>query len=648
MSSKKKGAAKERRQGSRKSERVFVISFSVWRAKQLTLRSARQEDMTAKVKEYAGGHSRPLLSFCLPLFCFAASLDIAISSSDSDDELMDFRQLTAEKKRKAPEPTVTPVRARFSLESLADEESTRKKVAVVMEGGDPDSDPEALDMEKVFGADRAEEFRRIIDEARHKTIEDLDLQSFFHRWTAESRADFFRRGPVRLPECLASMLAKDNKHAAEGVQNSPEMMRLILCGDWIPSLFPESCPAELAQWLFSCICFAEEDAVSAAAWDAWTYYFGRRGLWDPDDASFSWFRDGQQSQRAAIEWVPVWKDVVDTLAAFGGPVAPYQSGIAHTPDTATSAVRDDPPVVDRLLRPAAVDAALLASFPATQLRRFFSVMGLCLYASTWGRLFRGGQVYDANHASLLIQICFACLVDPLLVSSAKRELTQCIGAAVEVFSDDHQSIVTLCSQITFLAPRGELEPIVSALGLFQPSTRRAQWLRRCLGFWVSSLMLKQRIAECHPTQQLVLSDMHKAMFGPAEMLGEMCVFLEALQQSLKLVRCKAVVYMWLFRLLVCLDLTLGDRSAITASETDVTRVSDLLKQLQDSFRQGEEMNEFASASRTAIGLMKERIEYNVRFEKNKAESIRTEKAAARIGSSGGKQAELNFTPIKRN
>jgi hypothetical protein len=287
----------------------------------------------------------------------------------------------------------------------------------------------------------------------------------------------------------------------------------------------------------------------------------------------------------------------------------------------------------------------LASFPATQFRRFVSLLGLCFYASATGRLFGGGAVYDANHASLLIQLGFACLVDPLLVSSPKRELTQCIGAALEALADDHEALYTLCAHITFVAPRGELEPVVSGLLLFSPSTRRAQWLRRCLAFWLASLMLQERIREKHKDAQFTLPDLHRAMYGPHEVLREMIVFLDALLKSLSLDKCRGREFEWLFRLLCCLDLTLGDRSAITASEEDATRISAQLKLVHESFRQGEEMNEFASASRTAIGLMKERIEFNIKFEKNRAESIRLNKAAQRIGS-GGKQTELPFTPMK--
>jgi hypothetical protein len=613
---------------------VCVLSF-------LTGTSVHKEELTAKAKQYAGGagrrrgfvqRDRKDTHTFLP-----EEYDVAISSGSEEDIFSkeDLAFLTGKKKKVEAAAVVTPVKGRFLLEALVDEESTRKRVDAAVRGEEVDSDEVVFDMHKVFGHDKAVEFQRIMDEANRKATDDLDLQWTLHRWSAEGKAAFHARAPARLPQCLAALLGRD-----EALQLSPDMMRLVLCGDWIPSLFPQRCPAELAQWLFACICFAAEDRVSAAAWDTWTYYFGRRGLWDPDDASFGWFRDGQQqAQRATVDWVPDWSVVVDTFGAFGAPTAPYQRGVAG----GGAAPRDDPPRVNRALRQVVADPALLASFPSSQFRRMVSLLGLCFYASASGRLFQGGPVYQSSHASLLLQLALACLVDPLIVSSPKRELTQCIGAALEVFSDDHEAIFGLCGHVTAAAPYDELEPVVSSLLLFSPSTRRAQWLRRCLAFWVASLMLRERV---RAQQARPLPDLHRAMFGPGEMLAEMIVFLEALVESLAQTRCKGQEYEWLSRLLSCLDLTLGDRSAITASEEDVTRVSGLLKQVHESFRQGEEMNEFASASRTAIGLMKERIEFNVRFEKNRAESLRINKAAHRIGS-GGKQSELSFSPAAK-
>ncbi len=573
-------------------------------------RRAHKEELTAKAKQYAEEY------------------DVGISSGSEDEVFSkDDMAFLAGKKKKVEAAVITPVKDRFSLEALVDEESTRKRADAAARGEDVDSDgEEAFEMRDVFGNEKADELQRIMGEANHKATDDLDLQWTLHRWSVGGKDALHARAPARLPSCVASLLG------VEGMpQQSAEMMRLVLCGDWIPSLFPQRCPTELAQWLFACVCFPAEDAVSAAAWDAWTYYFGRCGLWDPDDASFGWFRDGQQ--RAAVDWVPEWRDIVQSFGAFGCPTALYERGISQ------SSLCDEPPRINRALRQIAPDPALLASFPATQFRRMVSLLGLCFYASSSGRLFQGEVVYDATHASLLAQLALSCLVDPLLVSFPKRELTQCISAALEVFPDDHEAIFTLCNHVTGVAPYGELEPVVSALLLFSPSMRRAQWLRRCLAFWVASFMLRQRMLVFQQTW--ALPEMHCAMFGPSEMLREMLVFLGALVQSLTHSRCRGRDYEWLFPLLSCLDLTLGDRSAITASEEDVTRVSVLLKQVHESFRQGEEMNEFASACRTAIGLMKERIEFNVRFEKNRAESLRLNKAAHKIG---GKQTELSFFP----
>jgi hypothetical protein len=310
-------------------------------------------------------------------------------------------------------------------------------------------------------------------------------------------------------------------------------------------------------------------------------------------------------------------------------------------------VRDTPPVVDRTQRPVLPSAELSASFPSSQLRRFVSLLGLCAYASANGRLFSGGPVYSTNELSLLVQICFSCLVDPLLVTKPKREFSQCIAAAVQGYSDEYLSIINLCDYVTFAAPYNDMAPLICSLSLFSPTTARAQWLKRALSFWVSTHLLRERVRVLHSAEakDFLLPNMQEALQSREKMLEQMCVFLQALLQSFASEKPKGQDYIWLFNLLVCLDLTLGDRTAIFSSQVHAERVSELLKQVQESFRSGEEMNEFASASRTAISLMKERINYNIKFEKNRLDSVRRLKAANAIG--GGKQSELPYTPISK-
>jgi hypothetical protein len=568
---------------------------------------------------------------------------------------------SVKKTKKDSLAVVTPVQQRFSLENLVTEEANRRRIAKEIAGNASSDEGEEIgtEMNALFDINTMAELKSMMEEAKQKTTDDLDLQPFFHRWTIDSLRGFNDRVDLKLPDCLVQALRVERE-----LQHSVDFVNVILKGDWICSLFPTRCPESLARWLFSCICYGD-DSMSASAWDAWTYYFGRTALWDPDDASFGWFREGV-SHRASIDWVPDWKLIVETLGNFGAPTAPYievkytkkkriivclieqQKGVAYTSSTVGARfIRDTPPCVDRALRPVFPSAALAASFPSSRLRRLFSLLGLCFYASAFGHLFAGESVYTPNQASLLVQISLSCLVDPLLVSQPRREFTQCIAAAVELYNDDYMCIVNLCDYVTLAAPHEELQPLICALGLFSPSTQRAQWLRRCLSFWVSSQLLEERIVERHDgkTKEFQMPSMQNAILGPAKMLKEMCLFLEALRNSFTLEKPKGRDYVWLFGLLVCLDLTLGDRSAIVASEHEVNRVSELLKEVQESFRSGEEMNEFASASRTAISLMKERINYNIKFEKNRAESIARYKAANAIG--GARQTELVFTPMPK-
>ena len=571
---------------------------------------------------------------------------------------------------------VTPVQARFSIENLVEEEAIRQRLQKDIEGENSSKEEEIdvplsrdEELRSLFGEKNMADIRSIMDEANQKTTDDLDLQPFLHRWNAASAEAFAKLLDLRLPDCLVAVL-----HPVRELQQSSAFVNLVLKGDWIPTLFPDSCPEPLARWLFSCVCYGD-DGTSAAAWDAWTVYFGRTALWDPDDASFAWFENGKH--RAAIEWVPDWKLIVATLGNFGAPTAPYMEvlllekekkkndrifnfffffffqGVAFTGVTVGNRlVRDDPPIVDRVRAPVPPKPELSASFPASRFRRLFSLLGLCFYASAHGRLFNGAAVYSTHEISLLVQICFSCLVDPLLVPHPKREFSQCIAAAVQGYPDEYLSLLALCEHLTFFAPRNEMQPLVSAVSLFSPTTARAQWLKRCFSFWISQEMLKQRLDERHPTSKndFRLPVMKEAFQSRENMLEQMCIFLEALLRSFSVEKLKGRDFMWLFGLFVCLDLTLGDRTAIFSSVLHADRVSDLLKELQDSFRNsGEEMNEFASAARTALSLMKERINYNIRFEKNRLESVEKLKAANVIGGGGrgGKQTELNLTPLRK-
>ena len=316
--------------------------------------------------------------------------EYGVEASDSDSDGFDASEMLFLSKKKAKKDlgpdspsspsVITPVKARFSLESLLSEETTRKQIAQDLaqemaaasgsssgddnddDGGEAKKKRGDLEFGALFDSAKGAELMAMVAAINHKTTDDLDLQSFFHRWTVEGKSNFHARAPLRLPEVLTRSVGS---HLA----SSPQFAKMVLCGDWIPSLFPALCPDEVAEWLFECICFAADDAVSAAAWDTWTFYFGRGGLWDPADASFSWFRAG--SQQVALTWVPDWQRVVATLAAFGAPTEPYlqkeedgASGSSGTP----MPVRDSPPRVDRALRPVLPSAdlvGLLSSRPAS-------------------------------------------------------------------------------------------------------------------------------------------------------------------------------------------------------------------------------------------------------------------------------------------
>lgn len=243
------------------------------------------------------------------------------------------------------------------------------------------------------------------------------------------------------------------------------------------------------------------------------------------------------------------------------------------------------------------------------------------------------------------------MVDPLLKTHPKREFSQCIAAAVQGFPDEYFSFCSLCEYITFAAPHNDVAPVVCALSLFSPTTARSQWLKRCLSFWLSLHLLEERARLLHPDKirELVLPSMKEALQSRENMLEQMCVFLRALIQSLGFEKVKGKEFIWLHGLLVCLDATLGDREAIFSSEAHAEQISELIKQVQESFRSGEEMNEFASASRNAIAMMKDRIIYNIKFEKNRKETVAKFKAAMAIGGKGGgdKQTELPFTPVRK-
>jgi hypothetical protein len=238
---------------------------------------------------------------------------------DKDDDMEELSFLSIKKSKRDPQADLTPVQARFSLESLVEEEATRRKIAKEIAGevssGEGEEENENY-MRTLFGESRLAEISSIMQEATQKTTDDLDLQPFFHRWSLDLAAEFSQRLTLRLPDCLLTVLNPPREHL-----QSSAFVNLILKGDWIPTLFPDRCPEELARWLFSCVCYGD-DVTSAAAWDAWTVYFGRSGLWDPDDASFGWF-DNNGLHRAAIDWVPDWKLIVTTLGHFGAPTEPY-------------------------------------------------------------------------------------------------------------------------------------------------------------------------------------------------------------------------------------------------------------------------------------------------------------------------------------
>ena len=163
-------------------------------------------------------------------------------------------------------------------------------------------------------------------------------------------------------------------------------------------------------------------------------------------------------------------------------------------------------------------------------------------------------------------------------------------------------------------------------------------------------MLAQRTALLHASSPpSPLPDAARAMLSPVSLLSELAVLLEALRQSLLAVRCTGDDYQWVFQVTVCLDLTLSDRSAIVVSETDGERVYELLREVQAALRSGggDEMNEFATATRTSIGLMKDRIEYNTRFEKNRVESVKTMKAALNLGATKQTDMAVFVTPTKK-
>ena len=212
-------------------------------------------------------------------------------------------------------------------------------------------------------------FRQLLVEEEEKTTEDLDLLPFFQHWTVERRANFHARAPGSLPEALVSLLGRSGDASALTVQ-------LILSGNWIPSYFPSTCPPDVSRWLYGIICFSDDEVLASAAWDAWTHYFGRGGMWDPDDASFGWFRDSAQKARVGLQWVPDWDIIVDTLEAFGAASKLYRKAIIYS--DASSFPREWPAPVDRVSEPTPPAKALVDSFPVRSLHRFFSLVSLSL------------------------------------------------------------------------------------------------------------------------------------------------------------------------------------------------------------------------------------------------------------------------------
>jgi hypothetical protein len=594
-------------------------------------------------------------------YFFFLVTDYNFSDSDDDDgdvALFASLQSLSEsvKKSKAPKTPTISSNDRFSLENLILEQSNRKEVRrhVSALDSDDEDDDDDDDDDLLLGMNTSR-FKQIVDEENLKTPDDLDLCPFFHHWKAEDAEGFYARMPWELPSSLSAVLEGASSKSAK------ELMKLILVGNFIPAFFPDRCPADLAVWLFKCMCFARETQVSAAAWDVWTYYFNRPALWDPEDASFGWFQDQVRREKVKLEWIPDWKTIVETLKAFGAPTKVYEGAKVY-PKTA-NIPRDDPPLQDHTYAPQKTSATdsdgtelSPLGFPAARLRRFFSVLGLCFYASSAGRLLNGQAVYEERHSILLTQICLAAMVDPMMLSSPKRELTQCICAVLEVFPQENSSNDVLCDYIMLLTPHKDYLPIVSALTLFTPPTKRAQWIRRVLSFKMCCLLLEEMQQEDELNRSSLGGKKKKkqsepfprALDGNVEMLQALLEFLPLLEQAcISPKKWPHVQFVKLYRLCLCLDFVVGDRSAICADEAlsrnieeEVRKVLARLKSIQ--------VEEFAICTRTTLLQMAERIYFNRDYEENRARSLKKAREEKKLKDSierrksGGDQTSLSF------
>ena len=475
---------------------------------------------------------------------------------------------------------------------------------------------------------------QFIDEEEEKTTEDFDLLPFFLDWTPQSRINFHARMPAMLPESLLEILGTD-------ASPTPLMVQLILTGNWIPSYFPTSCPPDLARWLYAMICFAEDEELSASAWDAWTFYFGRGGLWDVDDAAFGWFQDNK-GVRVGLEWVPDWDTLVDTLEAFGANSELYRSG-SLVQNSRNVPQKRWPNRVNRVCEPPEVDADLVASFPVTWLRRFFSLTSLSVFASASGRLLDGRAVYSEQHAALLIQIALAALVDPLMSSASKREASQCVSAAVEVFPDMHRSSAVVANFIILVTPHADYSSVVSALSLFTPTTKAAQWLRRSLAICVARATLQDKLGSAAPPAM----DIEAALFDARSILAALLSTMNLLEHLVVNVGKQAFPadFMLWYQTVLCFDLTLGDRNAVAGGQETIDLAKEIegaCSSLHGRFKKGGMVNEFGLALRSMLATMQDRISFNRSYETNRKEALKVLSASKAIGSTGKKQTTLSF------